>query len=62
MVTRWLHFNKPYDQQIQDIIHSYKKDDKHEEVAFTDASIQEERCIAEEPEPVEEVREEERRE
>ena len=58
MVTRWLHFNKPYDQQIQDMIHSHKKEDKRKETADSD----EESCVAEDSETVEEVREEERRE
>lgn len=63
MVTRWLHFNKPYDQQIQDMIHSHKKEDKRKETADSDeASTQEESCVAEDSETVEEVREEERRE
>ena len=63
MVTRWLHFNKPYDQQIQDMIHSHKKEDKREETADSDeASTQEEGCVAEDSEAVEEVHEEERRE
>ena len=63
MVTRWLHFNKPYDQQIQDMIHSHKKEDKREVTADSDeVSTQEESCVAEDSETVEEVREEERRE
>lgn len=27
VITRWLHFNKSYDEKIEDIIHSHKKDD-----------------------------------
>lgn len=63
MVTQWLHFNKPYDQQIQDMIHSHKKEDKCEETADSaEVSTEEENCVVEDSDAVEEVREEERRE
>lgn len=45
------------------MIHSHKKEDKREETADSDeVSTQEESCVAEDSETVEEVREEERRE
>lgn len=25
MITRWLHFNKPYDEKVEDMIHLHKK-------------------------------------
>lgn len=31
MITRWLHFNKPYDEKIEDIIHSHKDASMKEE-------------------------------